>query len=105
MAFQKAFLYLVHTPFSYTDIYKTTLVPGVGSRLVLVLLQTADPYAAPIVEQRQLGLLLVLQPPVSRYNMKQNKLIYSMDGPSEYVREEQLQHRASFSEGHQYIKF
>ena len=53
---------------TYTGgIQKITLVPaGVYSLLVvLVLLQTADPYAARIVERKQLGLPLVLPPPVS----------------------------------------
>lgn len=42
----------------------TTLVPGVLWVLVLVRSQIVDLYAAQIVEQKQLGLLLVLQPPV-----------------------------------------
>lgn len=64
MALQQAFFNGIHA-MKLVKIH-ATLVPGVLWVLVLVQSQIVDLYAAQIVEQKQLGLLLVLQPPVQK---------------------------------------
>lgn len=54
-----------HAHCLHTQTQTKQYVPGVYSLLVPVLLQIAGPYAAQIAEQKQLGLLPELQPPIA----------------------------------------